>query len=313
MAVISVIIPAYNAQAYLRECLESVLAQSFSDWEAIVVNDGSTDSTLDIALSYAALDPRIRVITTPNRGQSAARNAALDTVAGEWITFLDSDDVLFPHSLERMMAASGEVDVVAGQFTRDVGIPSSTVTSRKVISGHAAVENCLYQEEISTAVWSKMFRRAVVGDLRFPEGVYYEDILYCVEAFLKARRVAVISDVIYGYRDNPSSFINTFNRKRLDVLRITADVERLCEPHPALLPAARDRRLSANFNIYGLLAVYDREGRYREVRRQCWQQIKDYRIESLRNPRVRLKNKLGVLASLCGKKTFTLFSKIVYR
>jgi len=290
-----------------------VLAQSFSEWEVVLVNDGSTDSTLDIALSYAALDSRIRVISTPNRGQSAARNTALDTVTGEWVTFLDSDDVLFPHSLERMMSAAEGVDVVSGHFTRDVRPTAACVTSRKVISGLAAVENCLYQEEISTAVWSKMFRRAVVGDLRFPEGVYYEDILYCVEAFLKARRVAVIPDVIYGYRDNPSSFINTFNRKRLDVLRITADVERLCAPYPALLTAARDRRLSANFNIYGLLAVHDREGRYREVRRQCWQLIKDYRLESLRNPRVRLKNKLGVLASLYGETTFALFSKIVYR
>ena len=311
---ISVVIPAYNAQAYLRECLESVLAQSFSDWEVVLVNDGSTDSTLDIALSYAALDSRIRVITTPNRGQSAARNEALATVSGEWITFLDSDDVLFPHSLERMMSVAEGVDVVSGQFTRDVKpTVAACVESHEIISGHAAVEKCLYQEEISTAVWSKMFRRAVVGDLRFPEGVYYEDILYCVEAFLKARRVAVIPDVIYGYRDNPSSFINTFNRKRFDVLRITADVERMCAPNPALLPAARDRRLSDNCNIYGLLAVHDSEDRYRDVRRQCWQLIKDYRLGSLRNPRVRLKNKLGVLVSLCGETTFALFSKIVYR
>ena len=108
-------------------------------------------------------------------------------------------------------------------------------------------------------------------------------------------------------------FINTFNRKRFDVLRITADVERMCAPNPALLPAARDRRLSANFNIYGLLAVHDSEDRYRDVRRQCWQLIKDYRLGSLRNPRVRLKNKLGVLVSLCGETTFALFSKIVYR
>ncbi|MDE6394665.1 MAG: glycosyltransferase, partial [Duncaniella sp.] len=96
---ISVIIPAYNAQAYLRECLESVLAQSFSDWEVIVVDDGSTDSTAAIAQSFSARDSRVRVLSTVNRGVSAARNAALGMARGEWVTFLDSDDLLPPGAL----------------------------------------------------------------------------------------------------------------------------------------------------------------------------------------------------------------------
>ena len=83
---ISVIIPAYNAQAYLRECLESVLAQSFSDWEAIIVDDGSTDSTCEIGLCFTARDSRFRLISTPNGGLSSARNTGIAEARGQWFT-----------------------------------------------------------------------------------------------------------------------------------------------------------------------------------------------------------------------------------
>jgi len=310
--VISVVIPAYNAQAYLRECLESVLAQSYTDWEAIVVNDGSTDSTLDIALSYSARDPRIRVISTPNRGQSCARNVGIKDIKGQWLTFLDSDDTLCPEALEKLLSAAAGVDIVVGQFTRNEKFGRDGKSDILTISGWRAVEYCLYQTGISTAVWSKMFKRDIVADITFPAGVYYEDILYCVESFLKARDVSVISDTVYYYRDNPSSFINTFTPKRLDVLRITSMVEGLCAYDHDLLRAARDRRLSANFNIYGLLSVHDREGRYRDVKEQCWQLIKEYRAESLRNPRVRMKNKLGIIVSYMGRGVMGLLSKMMY-
>lgn len=310
---ISVIIPAYNAQAYLRECLESVLAQSFSDWEAIIVNDGSTDSTREIAAGFTVRDSRFRLVSTPNGGLSSARNAGIAEARGQWLTYLDSDDTLYPDALAILMAAATEnVDIVVAGFSRDRDAASVTDGSVEIISGLTALERGLYQRGVSTSACAKLFSRRVADGIAFPDGLYYEDLLYCVETLRRSARVAVIGDVVYYYRDNPSSFINTFSPRRLDVLRVTARVEELLEGDEELQRAARDRRLSACFNIYGLLAVHDRDGRYSDVSCRCWTLIKDYRRDSLFNPRVRLKNKLGILVSYMGRRVFGRLAGMVY-
>lgn len=310
---ISVIIPAYNAQAYLRECLESVLAQSFSDWEAIIVDDGSTDSTREIGLCFTARDSRFRLVSTPNGGLSSARNAGIAEARGQWLTYLDSDDTLYPDALARLMAAATEnVDIVVAGFSRDRDSAAVTDGRVEIISGLTALERGLYQRGVSTSACAKLFSRRVADGIAFPDGLYYEDLLYCVETLRRSARVAVIGDVVYYYRDNPSSFINTFSPRRLDVLRVTARVEELLEGDEELQRAARDRRLSACFNIYGLLAVHDRDGRYSDVSCRCWTLIKDHRRDSLFNPRVRLKNKLGILVSYMGRRVFGLLAGMVY-
>lgn len=308
---ISIIIPAYNAQAYLRECLESVLAQSFSDWEAIVVNDGSTDCTLEIANSYAEGDPRVKAVTTPNRGLSSARNAGLEIATGEWITYLDSDDMLLPDALSAMAGESAGVDVVIGNMTRTVSDTRSKGGEVRLISGREALAEGLYQTSVSTSACGKLFRAESVGGIRFADGLYYEDILYCTEVFLRVSAVRVIPETVYYYRENSDSFINTFSPKRLDVLEVTRRVEGLCADDPALVKAANDRRLSANFNIYNLLSVCEGQSRYDEIRRGCWRLIAGYRWRSLVNPRVRLKNRLGILLTLAGRGVYDMVSRLV--
>ena len=227
---ISVIIPAYNAQAYLRECLESVLAQSFSDWEAIIVDDGSTDSTREIAAGFTVRDSRFRLVSTPNGGLSSARNAGIAEARGQWLTYLDSDDTLYPDALARLMAATTEnVDIVVAGLSRDRDVAAVTDDSVEIMSGLTALERGLYQRGVTTSACAKLFSRRVADGITFPDGLYYEDLLYCVETLRRSARVAVIGDVVYYYRDNPSSFINTFSPRRLDVLRVTARVEELLE------------------------------------------------------------------------------------
>ncbi|MDE6067153.1 MAG: glycosyltransferase family 2 protein [Duncaniella sp.] len=298
---ISVIIPAYNAQAYLRECLESVLAQSFSDWEAIVVDDGSTDATAEIARGYQARDHRIRVFSTVNGGVSSARNRALEMARGEWVTFLDSDDLLPQGALQAYMdnAADG-VDVIAGRWARaDVSITSSADDeSPRHYGAESALAGGLYQTGISTMVGAKMYSRRTLGNVRFHNDIRYEDLVFFCEALLAASEVVGIADVTYLYRDNPDSFINTFSPERLDVLAATERIESMCASAPSLLRAARDRRLSAAFNIYGLVAKYApcRE----EDMKYCWDIIRDNRRSSLFNGRVRMKNKAGIILSYLG-------------
>ncbi|MBP3303628.1 MAG: glycosyltransferase family 2 protein [Muribaculaceae bacterium] len=315
---VSVIIPAYNAQAYLRECLESVLAQTFPDWEAIVVDDGSTDATLAIAREYSARDRRIKVVSTANGGPSSARNIAMERIVGDWFTFLDSDDMLYPHAMEVMLRSSAGADVVCGGIERGVCPNESRVVPvasavYRTISGQAALRSGLYQKDVASSVWGKLYRSELLGDERFHDGIYYEDMLFYCDVMFKASQVNIVDSPVYFYRDNPESFINTVTIDRLDVLRVVAMVEDRCRCDERLLRAARDRRLSANFNMYGLLSVHDRNGKYSHVREQCWKIIKEYRFASFADPEVRLKNKVGVLVSCLGGAVLALVSRLVYR
>lgn len=314
---ISVIIPAYNAQGYLRECLESVLAQSFTDWECVVVNDGSTDSTPDIVRQYAASDSRFRLVSKPNGGQAEARNCGIEHSHGEWMTFLDADDCLYPGALAFMhnCAALTGADVVAAGISRtlDALIVTDTSVSPKVMSGLQAAEETLYQSlGFDGSACAKLIRRSLTDRCRFTPGIWYEDLEYMSRLYPLTPRVAVCRENVYFYRDNGTSFINTFSLRRLDVLRVTRlIVERVVLSAPSLLPAALDRQLSAAFNIYGLLARYS-PGRDEEMQ-YCWDIIRSSRRASLFNRRVRLKNKAGILLSYLGPSVLRRVMRLATR
>ncbi|WP_300503556.1 glycosyltransferase family 2 protein [uncultured Duncaniella sp.] len=318
---VSIIIPAYNAERYLREALESALAQTYRDIEVIVVDDGSTDSTPEIIRDFAARDHRIKAIRQPNGGLSAARNAALDIASGEWLVFLDSDDLLYPDSVARLLEAAENsgCNLVHGAWTRGLDLNNASTNSGEklgveALTWYELVERILYQtSDLIPTAWGKIYRRDVFSNKRFREGITYEDLDIFYWLGNTDGRIAVTSTPVYFYRDNPSSITNTFTPSRLDVLAVTERLEEyIAANHPSLLPAARDRRLSANFNMLCLLAIHDCEGRYADVADRCFALIKSYRRASLFNPRVRLKNKIGILLSYLGRGGLRIVSPLVY-
>ncbi len=301
---VSIVIPAYNAAPFLRECLDSVRAQSFTDWEAVVVDDGSTDSTPGIAQAYADADSRFRLLRKPNGGLSSARNHGVAHSTGEWVTFLDSDDRLEPHALTSLMQAAPGADIV-------VAAPSLTPT---VMDGITALSGMLYQDGIECSAWSKLYRRDTLLRIPFTEGIWYEDLDFSSRLLREVSTVRTIADHVYIYRDNPTSFLHTFSAGRLDVLHVTRTIEERESSRPdGLAAAARSRRLSANFNMLALIGLNDRHGLHADTLARCWSFIRSHRAEALRDPRVRLKNKLGALISYLGPRAFILASRLVYR
>lgn len=318
---VSIILPAYNAELYLREALESALVQTCRDIEVIVVDDGSTDSTPEIIREFVDRDPRVRTIRQANGGLSAARNAALDIASGEWLVFLDSDDLLYPDSVAILLEAAERTgcSIVHGAWTRGLTPDVATINSGEeplvtTLTWHELVERILYQtSDLIPTAWGKIYRRDVFGDKRFREGITYEDLDIFYRLGTADGRIAVTSAPVYFYRDNPSSITNTFTPSRLDVLAVTARLEEyIAANHPSLLPAARDRRLSANFNMLCLLAIHDRGGEYGDVASRCLGVIKSYRRASLFNPRVRIKNKIGILMSYLGRGCLKSVAPLVY-
>lgn len=312
---ISVIVPVYNAEMYFSACLDSILTQSHRNLEIIVVNDGSSDFSLKIAESYAQKDDRIKVYNQENKGVSEARNVGISVATGEYFSFVDSDDILLPKSLELMMSVikKYEVDIVEGKIIYGEDphrLKYKETVTTKIYTPEKAIENVLYQHKMLPSVWGKLFKANLFEDIRFKKGIIYEDLDILYKIYEKSSHIAYTDFPVYFYRHNEQSLIHSWRPDRLNVLAVTEDIENyIAEKYPHLLDAARDRRLSANFNMFALCSIHGDN----ENAEKCWEHIKKNRLKSLLQPRVRLKNKAGVLLSYFGKKIFRFSSRIVYK
>ncbi len=310
---ISVIIPVYNAEKWLGEALESLRGQTYGDFEAILVDDGSTDKSAEICQKCCDQDPRFRLIPQSNAGVSAARNHGIDLAKGEWIAFMDADDIMPPDSLEVMIhhAQKSGAGIVAGGYVR--GIPSKMPKGEghsTTIPSDTAILIGLYQKKILNNPWGMLFHSSVFkGEqpLRFRK-CRYEDLDLFYQAFERTEKVCILDRTVYFYRDTPGSFINTWSDARLDVLDVTDRMaEHFSMSSPALLRAANDRRFSAHFNI--LVEMLRNGIDNPEQKERCLKVIKDQRLKELTDRKVRIKNKLGALTSYMGMPAIRLLCK----
>lgn len=311
---VTVIVPVYDAEPYLGECLDSIAGQTFSDFEVIMINDGSTDGSRSICERFASSDPRFQLLNLPNGGVSAARNAGIDRARGRYICFVDADDTIHPNYISRLTAsmADNDADVVIARYA--YGDSPSALCDRQteplLFDPVNITELGLYQKICVNAAGGTMISRHIIENgLRYNTGRRYEDLDIFYKFLLRARKVAYIPDRLYFYRHNDSSFLNTFSEGRLDALEVTDDIVDYMRSHaPQLVRAARDRRFSAHFNVLLLLLKYDAD-RPATVSR-CMSVIKAERLNELLNPKVKLKNKLGALASYGGPGFLTFLNRL---
>ena len=312
---ISVIVPFYNCERYLAACIDSILSQSYRNIEVILINDGSTDFSLNVAQKYAENDDRIMVYSHPNEGLAKTRNRGLEVATGEKIMFVDSDDLLLPDSLEilNFWANSLEAEIVEGRIIKGKVLgehsPAKNVKTL-TFTPQEAIADVLYQHTLLPSMCGKLFKKELFNDLSFENGILYEDLNIFYRLIERCRKLVWVDFPVYFYRDTEGSIVNTWKPQRLDVLKVTENIEDyISEKYPDLLPAAKDRRLSANFNMFSLCTINgDRENAYK-----CWQHIKQNRMQSLRNPKVRLKNKAGIILSYFGRHIFTLAARRFYK
>lgn len=209
---ISIIVPVYNAAPFLRRCVSSILAQSYEDWELILVDDGSKDESGVICDEFASKDSRIKVIHQTNGGVSVARNRGLDCASGEWITFSDADDWLEEDALENYMKHSTGCDIVRAGYkrvsvdgvTENVHCKSVYVTSDKYDIYHK-MESFHY----FGFLWNSCFRKSAIGSLRFPAGINWcEDHIFSFACCAVASAVRFIPDIAYNYYLQPSASLS---------------------------------------------------------------------------------------------------------
>ncbi len=209
---ISVIVPVYKVEPYLNECVDSVLAQTYENIEVILVDDGSPDRCPQMCDDYAAAHANVRVVHKANGGLSSARNAGLAVATGEWITFVDSDDKVDADMLMTMYneTASTDADVVItlSKILGQTEIMYMYYKHEVQFTGTEAMI-ALFQEKLRMSVWAKLFRKSVISDIRFREGVLNEDIEFMFYIYQNCSKVVYLPVALYNYRVNPTSITKT--------------------------------------------------------------------------------------------------------
>ena len=218
---ISIIIPVYRVEKYLRNCVDSVLAQTYGNWELILVDDGSPDRCPAICDEYAARDERVKVIHQNNGGAAKARNAALEVFAGDYVTFLDADDFWHRDYLKEMLSLcmDNDVEIAQCRYIRgnDTSFPSvAQERSVRVYKMHGA-----FVAQVTNILrWGKLYRREIWHDLRMTEGkAAYEDDFTTWKAYYRAKKIAATNSPLYYYTNNGESVMASMHKElKLDFL-----------------------------------------------------------------------------------------------
>ena len=225
MAQIAVIVPIYKVEPYLRRCVDSILAQTFTDFELILVDDGSPDNCGAICDEYAQKDARVHVIHQENGGLSAARNAGIDWVFAhsdsEWISFVDSDDWVHPEYLERLLYAALDNDVGISICGYDETKGEEPEINADELTTQLWNPEDFFVEYVvnATVAWGKLYRKECFQNLRYPIGRIHEDEYITYILLFSSSPIAYIKASLYSYYINPQGIIRSvWSRKRLDAL-----------------------------------------------------------------------------------------------
>ncbi|WP_346743006.1 glycosyltransferase family 2 protein [uncultured Streptococcus sp.] len=224
---ISIIVPIYNVEEYLKECLDSIQKQTYQNYDCIMINDGSTDSSREIAETYL-VDSRFRLINQDNQGLSAARNTGLRNLKEEssFVAFVDSDDYLNPLFLEKLAEQiSEDVDIIEGtiqSFKEGIYYNLLQIHQDKLVL--TTVEEKLEQlwsQGLRGSVFPKLYRKSLLNDNFFPQGFIFEDLAVIPELVTLSRKWVKIQDVLYYYRIRDNSITTkSFSEKNLDIFKI---------------------------------------------------------------------------------------------
>lgn len=306
--IISVIVPVYNVMNYLKQCLDSIIQQTYTNLEIILVDDGSTDQSGSICDSYKEKDSRITVIHKKNGGLSDARNAGLNICKGDYISFVDSDDYLSPYFYEVLIgvAEKKNCDIVAlkGGTSFWDGEEAPILAKNKEMfsayysNSHDVLERMLYQE-IATGAPFKLYKKEVFDNIRFPVGYLYEDVATTYKPFFNAKECAIVEADIYAYRKRRDSIIRqSFSPKKmicLDIFNQLVNDEQLKDA--GLQKAAKSRVYAMTYSVFLQVPEDDKE-----TQRIIWNKLKTVQKDVMFDTSkiMRKKNRYAAFVSLLG-------------
>lgn len=280
---ISVIIPVYNMEKYLCRCMESVLKQTYSNLEIFLIDDGSKDQSAKMCDDYALKDERIKVIHQENGGLSNARNTGLKLATGEYITFLDSDDYVNEKYIEYLYQLleqyNGDISICGMKRFEEECCEEDTENDdlKKVYGNIEALEILCYQKGIANSAWGKMYKRSLFEDIRYPEGMLYEDLAVIYKLLYKAEKVVQGNKKYYYYMQRRDSIMHqNFSKRSMDRIKVSSELLDYVRVNcPEILDAANARFFISNIQV--LREIPHKDGEYQEELNYIKKNIKLYR------------------------------------
>ena len=256
--IISVIVPIYNVEEYLEECLESIQNQTYTNIEVIMINDGSTDGSKEICERFCQQDNRFKLVTQENQGASVARNRGVKESNGDYIMFVDSDDVVKDNIVEVLLSyMKTDVDIVECKSTRCKEELFENNPVNIIFEGESteAIIKSIEYKEIKYCPFTKLYRRELVEKVPFLEGVIYEDVYTGINFLRYIRKMIVLDLNGYYYRVRTNSVMTTsFNKKNLDIFPVGKKLIESFDDNEYLLPYI------GYFIFYLSLSHYQRDG-----------------------------------------------------
>ncbi|MCR4780295.1 MAG: glycosyltransferase [Ruminiclostridium sp.] len=310
---VSVIIPVYRVGEYLVQCVDSVICQTYTALEIILVDDGSPDGCGAVCDRYAEADSRVRVIHKENGGLSSARNAGLDIMRGEYVYFLDSDDYIAPDLVEAYvrLVRENDADIVQGTWYEFWGSidrePDRSAPGTEVFTSEEATASILMDSGLGVHAACSFYRAELFSDIRFPEGLLYEDLATTYRVVAKAKKVVLSRDERYYYRLRPDSIMNSPVTEKdmvlLDIVdRVTGDIRKM---YTGLEDECLRKQTVTYLKLYSRI-LYAGYNSFADEQRRIKAFIKEHGKSCLASPRINKTDKMKVRLFRAGKPLFFL-------
>ena len=314
---VSVIVPVYNVEDYLDRCMDSIVNQTYTNFEVLLVDDGSTDSSGDLCDRWGKRDPRIRVFHKQNGGLSDARNYALDRMRGDYITCIDSDDyveTVYIESLLDALSKSDRYEMVG--CLHDIVFENEKTTYEYVkpivneFSLHDALESALYNQEVDVSAWGKLYKSKLFSSLRYPKNHLYEDTYVFGDLLAESQGYLLLNSTLYHYVKRSDSIVGGgWNRSRLQYLdsaeRLTACAERL---FPSLQIACIRKRTQALLSVLRYMSGSNFQDK--ALRISLRNKALDNSSTVLKDANAPSRDKFALVALRFGYRTFQLSWKL---
>ncbi len=256
MELISIIVPIYNIEKYIEECIKSILCQTYSKIEILLINDGSTDRSGEICQNYAQIDSRVKVFIKENGGLSSARNYGMEYARGDYYLFVDGDDTIEEDMCQILLEIlkKEKAEIVISSMHRGEGKRKKGKIQR--YNSESAIKQMLKEKTFNTSAWGKLFRKEVFDGIYFPEHKIYEDLATIYKVFHKAEKIIFYNVPLYYYRKREGSIMQQpFHEKKLDMIGISKEqIEFLKEFYPGLERVAYNRLVRYCISFFKELA-----------------------------------------------------------
>lgn len=297
---VSIIIPAYNVEKYIEESINSVIQQSYSNIEIIIINDGSIDRTIEICEKIGRIDNRIKIINKKNEGVAKARNDGIKNCNGKYIAFVDSDDIISRDYIKSLMyyMKKYNADIVSCNFKKFYKkIKKKKIKKQPQITQFnnvEALELLLYKKTLDSSLWNKIIKKDLFNNIAFDNNLkMFEDLDIMYRLFDLSNKIIYVDEKLYYYRVRPNSLINKeFGKENYSVIDVVNSMKQnIINTHPDLEKACNSRLLSMYFYLYRNI---DKENQFYL---KCVENIKTLREKVEKDNKISNKTKIGIWLS----------------